>query len=71
MKIEFVTSELSKGRGTLMGEPDVRRSGGQSQRVCIARGLCRDPEMLVLDRATGALDTLAERAVLLISDFST
>ena len=46
-----------------MGERGYRFSGGEKQRLAIARTLLRNPPVLVLDEATSALDTQTERAV--------
>ncbi|WP_404312720.1 ABC transporter ATP-binding protein/permease [Agrococcus terreus] len=51
------------GYGTIVGERGYRLSGGEKQRVAIARVLLKDPEVLILDEATSALDTVSERVV--------
>ena len=59
---DFVSS-LPAGLDTPVGERGVRLSGGQAQRIAIARVFLKNPAILILDEATSALDTFAEAAV--------
>jgi subfamily B ATP-binding cassette protein MsbA len=52
-----------KGYDTVIGELGSRLSGGEKQRICIARALLKDAPILILDEATSALDSQAERLV--------
>ncbi|GGZ55881.1 multidrug ABC transporter ATP-binding protein [Streptomyces inusitatus] len=56
-------ASLPDGYATLVGERGHRFSGGEKQRLAIARTILRDPPVLVLDEATSALDTRTEQAV--------
>ena len=55
--------ELDDGYDTIVGERGYRFSGGERQRLAIARVILKDPKVLVLDEATSALDTESERIV--------
>lgn len=61
---DFVTQKMPQGYSTMVGERGVRMSGGERQRIGIARALYHNPSVLVLDEATSALDNLTEQAVM-------
>jgi ATP-binding cassette subfamily B protein len=59
---DFILS-LPDGYQTMVGERGLKLSGGEKQRVAIARTLLKDPKILVFDEATSALDSQAEQAI--------
>jgi ATP-binding cassette subfamily B protein len=62
-RIHDLIASLPDGYDTIVGERGYRFSGGEKQRMAIARTILRNPPVLVLDEATSALDTQTERAV--------
>jgi ATP-binding cassette subfamily B protein len=61
--IHATIDSFPDGYDTVVGERGYRLSGGEKQRVAIARVLLKDPAVLILDEATSALDTVSERVV--------
>jgi len=59
---DFIES-LPQGYQTMIGERGARLSGGEKQRIAIARAVLKDPPVLILDEATSALDAQSERIV--------
>src|SRR5205814_9855378 len=62
--LDFIETELPASFDTIVGERGIRFSGGERQRIGLARGLYRRPSLLILDEATSALDIATEAKLL-------
>ena len=61
--LEDLVSNLKNGLNTIIGENGIKLSGGEKQRLSIARALIKNPDILILDEATASLDSESEKKV--------
>lgn len=62
MLLDFI-AQLPQGFDTLVGERGIKLSGGEKQRIALARAFLEDAPIVVLDEATSALDSLTEQQI--------
>ncbi len=60
---EFVSKLKDHGLDTMIGEGGIKVSGGERQRIGIARALIKEPKILIFDEATSALDSINEKLI--------